>query len=154
MNVTDQLKEIVDGVARSGALTPEAIRQFDDLRKRATELEASLETRTKERDEARTMRDRNASEAKDTGNRLLEMTKRAEVAEATNADAKKAIWVADFEKQRREELRSIVGDVFRNAEVRRSISHSNPVVMPPTYPGGCATTQYVTDTREETETTK
>jgi hypothetical protein len=154
MSVTTQLKAIVDQAARSGALTPEAIRQFDDLQKRSTELEASLEARTKERDEARSVRDAKAQSLTETQQKLAEAIKRAEVAESTNTAAQKAIWVAQFEAERRNEMRSILSDVFRNAEIQRTISHSQPMVIPPTYQGGVSTIQYSQDTKTETETRK
>lgn len=154
MSVTTQLKAIVDQAARSGALTPEAIRQFDDLQKRSTELEASLEARTKERDEARTARDERGKSLTETQQKLEAAVKRAEVAELTNEQARKAIWVAQFEGERRQEMRSILGDVFRNSEVQRTISNNVSHVTPPQYQGGSTGIQYATDTRTETETRK
>lgn len=154
MSVVEEIKTIVEGVARSGALTPEAIRQFDEMGKRVKQLEASLDAKRDELESTRKDRDRYSRELSAKNDEVTALSRRAEAAELKNAEADKAIWIAKFEAERRQEMRSIVSDVFRNAEVQRMISNSVPHWTPPAYQGGSPTLQYSTETRTETETRK
>lgn len=146
MSITEQLQGIVDTAARSGALTPEAIRQFDEMRKRVEELEESVASKSRQIESLdATKRDMALTNTKIGGERE-QLQRRVTELETLKAGAEKAVWVADFERRRREEMRGILHDVFRNTEVSRSIMRSH--VVP--YSGGGAGMQSSSD--HETET--
>lgn len=136
--VSKQLQDIVDGVARSGALTPDAIRQFDELRKRCESLDTQLTAVVAERDAYRKDNQTLVAKSGAIATELETSRKRVSELEALRAEAEKSVWVAKFESDRRQEMRSILSDVFRNVEVRREMignaapSHSaNPNYYPP-----------------------
>lgn len=139
MSTTAQdIQQIIDSVARSGALTPDAIRQFDELRKRCEDSESKAATAEKGIEALLT--ERSALERE-----IIALTRDLDAARKnlgelnkTAANAEKALWIADFERSRREEMRSILGDVFRNVEFRREMFGSvvpapsaNPSYYPP-----------------------
>lgn len=149
-----QFQKIIDDVARSGALTPDAIRQFDLMRGTVEDLQKALSAKTEEiKGLQKRFSDSEQKCAEYKAGYESVLKDKTELVKLKD-EAQKAVWIAEFEKQRREEMRSIVGDVFRNSEVRRNISLSSPVVVPPSYPGGCHQIQYASDTREETEIVK
>jgi len=148
MSITEQLQALVDGVARSGALTPDAIRQFDEYRVKVTKLEAELEERTASRDSHSRESKRVATELASCKEVLNAANRRIAELEALQDEAK----VAKLEVERRQEMRSILSDVFRNAEIMRSITYHTPMLVP----GLGGSTGYVQnhETREQTMETR
>lgn len=148
MNTTVQdLKSIVDRVAREGALTPDAIKQFGDLQERLETAEAELA-------KAKDSRDAHSAQAQ----RLLKdvgvLTERVTAAdkELTNYRTREFEFtlqqrLIDSERERRHEMRSIVSEVFKNFETARAFTKMVP--MPPQYQGGPPT--YGTESQTDIE---
>jgi chromosome segregation ATPase len=149
--LTDQLQAIIRDVAATGALTPDAIRQFDDYRKKAELLETSLENRDAQLKLSKDACAQLTSKLSEMTGALNAATTRAAAAETKIAEAEKAIWIAGFEKNRGNELRAIIGEVFRNFEVNRSITTNVAHPGQPQYPGAAPPMSFSTDTTNETE---
>lgn len=151
----EQLQQILDDVARTGALTATAIKQFDDYRKRVEELEKVNATHEKWRYETGRELDKLRSDLSHRSQQVEAQGKELEKLRAESAAAQKAIWVAGFEAERRQEMRSILSDVFRNVELNRTIARN--IVVPATPPtpsnsyGSPAYTTPVTDTETTRE---
>jgi chromosome segregation ATPase len=120
----EQLKTILDDVARSGALTPEAIRQFDDMRGRVSLLEQKVATSELAQAAASKSVEQYRSQVATLESKLEVITKERDVLKLEQEVAKRASWIAEFEIDRRKEMRSILSDVFRNVEVHRTISRN------------------------------
>jgi septal ring factor EnvC (AmiA/AmiB activator) len=153
-SITEEIKDIIDGMARSGALTPDAIRQFDEMRQQAALLEAEL---TEVKKQHASTKDQLSETQRQLNSKTVEcydLKTRAETAEKKNREADKALWVAEFEKERRVEMRSILSDVFRNAELNRTLMKSVPVAGGPSYPGGPPMVTYHGESGTETHVTK
>lgn len=143
----EQLQEIVDGMARAGALTPAAIRQFEEMRQNLVRSETELKRAAEDRDIAQRRAAAAEGLVREKTTALNDMEKRSQKAEARIEEAERAIWKSNQEIERRIEMRSILSDVFRNIEVRRMVSHTVPVPMQMS--GG---TTYVQPHLETTET--
>jgi Skp family chaperone for outer membrane proteins len=138
MSIETDIKAIIDNAARSGALTPEAIRQFDQIRVTAEKLEqmnddlaAKLKAANTELSDLK-LRMSHAQEKVRTLEKSVETYKKLEFAFELN----KAMMV--FEQDRRKELREIIKDVFRNIQVRETMigrsppaTSANPSYYPP-----------------------
>jgi chromosome segregation ATPase len=124
----EQLKQILDDVARTGALTATAITQFDEYRKRVEDLEKQVASTTLSKNDALARSQAQSVQISQLNEQVAAQGKDLEKLRAESAAAQKAVWVAEFEKERRGEMRSILSDVFRNVEVHRAIGRT--VVVP------------------------
>jgi chromosome segregation ATPase len=154
-DATKRLQEIVDDVARTGALTPAAIKQFDQLRQQVEVLESRLEEMTKDRDQQKTLAGNFNKAADRLGEELKVAAGRINIAEARIAKADQAIWQAEHLKARGDELRGILSDVFRNFEFNRNFHQSSMVPVPNnSYPGAAPTMHTSSESLTETKTIK
>lgn len=143
-DTVSQLKTIVDEVARSGALTPAAIKQFDELKTRLEQAEKELLAARTARDmwEADVKRLREAVLARDKD--LKDTRDKLETLETRRFEFTLQERLYQSQIERRVEMRSIVSEVFRNFEAVKMLSRGE--MVPPAYPGGSPTLQYLTDT--------
>jgi hypothetical protein len=145
-----QIQEIVEGMGRAGALTPAAITQFEAIRVRAEELAATVQKAKDDFERLdKTMRVQ-AAELTARNAALAQADKRIAEFEKLQKDAERAIWTANAEVERRAEMRAILSDVFRNAEIHRTITALTPIVIP----GVNGMMGYVQTGETRTETTE
>lgn len=131
--LSDAIQKLIDETARGGALTPEAIRQFDLMRQKVETLEASNATLTQKGIDASGRADRLEKELYGIKEDFRQARELVSTLQAGKAEADKAVWIATFERERRIEMRDILKDVFRNTEVRRSIHGNVPIATSGSY---------------------
>lgn len=154
MNISKKLEEIVNDVARSGALTPAAIKQFDQMRKDLDEAQAKAERDTREIDNLRKTETILRGTIKEQEIKIREIAaERNDLLNRERAFAEGAIHL-QHERDRRQELRSILGDMFRNTVFREEITKTTMMPpRPPSYQGEQVhPTQHLhTDTTKRTQ---
>lgn len=145
--VTDDLKAIVEKVAREGALTPAAIKQFDEISMRLETAEAELKT-TKERLTAETERRHTTSTELATASTALAEANKA-LATYRTREFELTVQARLYEHMvySRQEMRGILADAFKNFELSREFTKSVP--LPPSYSGGPPNQGFETHTETE-----
>lgn len=134
--ITEELSSIVQQVARSGALTPDAISQFEKLRLRCDELER-INKRLQAENINYSQKIRQLEHTIETRDKeLAEANKRAAQTDQERFDNKWNRAVAIYEQDRRQELRSILHDLCRNTTYRETLMKSRGTEQPAQWQGG------------------
>jgi DNA repair exonuclease SbcCD ATPase subunit len=149
--VTEDLKKIVDQVAREGALTPDAIKQFDKMRENLEDAESELK-------QVREQRDRALAESQERHKTItvLDASLKVRIEEIDKLHKRehefdRQQWLYYNEVERRLEMRGIISDMFKNFELTRMFTKNTMVPGPPAYSGGPATFNNQSESHIETE---
>jgi hypothetical protein len=134
--VTEDLKKIVDQVAREGALTPDAIRQFDVMRENLERAEREKEGLTKQRDELHEKLRVLTKDHEVLGVLLKVRIEDCDRYAQREMEFNRMSWLFQHEQDRRMDMRSIISEVFRNFETARTFSKSLMGAGPPQWQGG------------------
>lgn len=122
MSLETEIQTLIAGVAREGALTAQAIKQFDQMTERVKALETSKERLDRECEAHSKRNDKLTSDLADTRKRLIEAEARIETYRKQEFTFELNSRMMAFEQDRRIEMRAILSDVFRNVEIHRSIA--------------------------------
>lgn len=124
MSLETEIQTLIAGVAREGALTAQAIKQFDELTNRVKHLEESCNKLDQELKDERKLKGALQTELSLTSARLKDAEARLETYRKQEFTFELNNRMMAFEQDRRIEMRSILSDVFRNVEIHRSIAKS------------------------------
>jgi hypothetical protein len=127
--VTEDLKKIVDEVARGGALTAQAVKQFDDMRSSLETIERELEQVKRQRDSLHDDLRKLTKEKEFIETALKVRIEDCDRYAARELDFNRMAWLYQHEVDRRLDMRGIVSEVFKNFETAREFTKVTPVPM-------------------------
>ena len=122
MNLEEEIRKLIESSAREGAFTAATIKQFDLMAEKVKTLETTKDKLQKECEARNERAEKLEKELHSYLARVETLTKQVEAYKKQEFTFELNNRMMAFEKERREEMRSIVSDIFRNVEVHRSIA--------------------------------
>ena len=122
MNLEEEIRKLIESSAREGAFTAATIKQFDQMAEKVKTLETAKDRIEREYYDVKKRKGEREKELHSYLARVETLTKQVEAYKKQEFTFELNNRMMAFEKERREEMRSIVSDIFRNVEVHRSIA--------------------------------